>query len=193
MRLAVSGSHGTGKSTLIASFLERRPGYRHEPEAYEVLADDIALEAGEGPTPEGLEALLQYTLAVIAGHGPGSDVVFERCAVDYLAYAAAGRRGWTARTRAEFRRRHTPAVRASLRRLDLIVLLPVCRGGRITARAGEGGRFRRRVDEELRRALLDDELELLGPGAPPVAALAPAPERWLADVLRLTAAAGPAR
>jgi hypothetical protein len=43
MRFAVSGSHGTGKRTLIAAFLDRRPGYLHEPEASETLADEIEL------------------------------------------------------------------------------------------------------------------------------------------------------
>lgn len=189
--MAVSGSHGTGKSTLIAAFLERRPEYVHEPEAFEVLADEIALTASEGPTVDGLEALLRYTLLLVEDDAAGSRVVFERSPADYLAYAAASRRGWTARARADFIERHAPAVRAALRRLDLVVLLPVCRGGPIATRAGEGGRFRRRVDEELRRALVDDEHGLFGGGGPPVVEMPPVPERWLGELMRLTAGAAP--
>jgi len=187
--VAVSGSHGTGKSTLIAAFLDRRPEYAHEPEAFEVLADEIALTASEGPTVDGLEALLRYTLLLVEGHAPGSRVVFERSPADYLAYAAAGRRGWSARSRAGFIERHAAGVRAAMRRLDLVVLLPVCRGG--PARAGEGGRFRRRVDEELRRALIDDEHGLFDAGGPRVVEMPPLPERWLGELLRLTAGAAP--
>jgi len=185
MRVAVSGSHGTGKSTLIAAFLDRRPGFVCEPEAYETLADDVSLTEGEGPAPEGLEALLDYTLAAVGRHPAGSRVVFERSPVDYLAYAAASR-GWEAGARAAFIRKYTPLVRGSLRGLDLIAFVPVSRGGPIRPRPGEDARFRRRVDERLRRALLDDHHGLFGGGRPRVAELPPDPARHLAELLRLT-------
>jgi hypothetical protein len=66
--VAVAGSHGTGKSTLIAAFLERRPEYRYEPEAFEILGDDVDLSSAAGPTPEGLGALLEYTAAAVRAH-----------------------------------------------------------------------------------------------------------------------------
>ena len=69
MRVAVSGSHSTGKSTLIAAFLAKCPEYVHEPEAYEELADDIALLASEGPDIEGLTALLVHTVSAVGRHG----------------------------------------------------------------------------------------------------------------------------
>ena len=80
MRVAVSGSHATGKSTLIAAFLARRPEYAHEPEAYETLADDIDLTSSEGPTPEALRALLDFTVAEVASRDAGSSVIFEALA-----------------------------------------------------------------------------------------------------------------
>ena len=66
MRIAVSGSHSTGKSTLISAFLAQRPEYGHEPEAYETLADDIDLTSSEGPDLDGLAALLEYTAAALS-------------------------------------------------------------------------------------------------------------------------------
>src|SRR5687767_14068317 len=93
MKVAVAGSHSTGKSTLIAAFVASRPQYLHEVEAYEALAADIDI-ASDGPTPEGLAALLEYTVSAISGHPHDACVVFERSPVDYLAYAAASRRLW---------------------------------------------------------------------------------------------------
>jgi hypothetical protein len=87
MRVAVSGTHNTGKSTLIAAFLAERPQYAHEPQAYE---------------------------AILGSHVPG--------------------------------------VRAAMHNLDLIVLVPLARNGPIPPRPDEDERFRRRVDEQLRRA-----------------------------------------
>jgi len=55
MRGAVSGSHSTGKSTL--------------------LADDVALTSSEGPSPDGLQALLDYTIAAVGRQGPDACVI----------------------------------------------------------------------------------------------------------------------
>ena len=166
MRIAVSGSHSTGKSSLIAAFLDRCPGYVHEPEAFETLGDDVDLtEAGE-PTPDALRALLQYTAASLERHGPGACAVFERSPVDYLAYAEASRSGAWKREKRRFRSEQVPVVRAALQRLDLIVLLPAGDGGPIQGRPGEDARYRRRVDEWLRRILVDDEYDFFADGAP---------------------------
>src|SRR5262245_5431320 len=162
MRVAVSGSHNTGKSTLIAAFVERRPEYVHEPEAYETLADDVPLTSSEGPTPDGLQSLLDYTVSAVTSRAPGACVVFERSPVDYLAYAAACRGAWSSPAADAFLAASVSAVRASLRHLDLIALLPVSDRSPIPSRADEDPRFRRRVDEKLRRALIDDDYDQIG-------------------------------
>lgn len=186
MRVAVSGSHGTGKSTLIAAFLEQRPGYAHEPEAFESLADDVDLTPSEGPTADGLRALLDHTLAVVTLHRPGTCVVLERSPVDYLAYAAASR-SWPPGAVAAFLADTIPLVRGGLGSLDLIALVPVSPEGP-RARAGEDRRFRKRVDDALRRALVDDDYGLFGdPGAPRVVELSSSPARQLAELVRLAA------
>jgi len=190
LRIAVSGSHGTGKSTLIRAFLERRPHYRHEPEAYEALADDIDLTPSEGPTPEGLQALLEHTVGAVDAWSSETSVVFERSPVDYLAYALASRT-WPRGAAAEFLEAYVPQVRRSLRGLDVIAYVPVSRKGP-DARAGENPRFRLRVDEELRRALLDDDHDLFGgAGSPRVRTLPPDPQAQLDELVGLSGAAGP--
>lgn len=79
-----------------------------------------------------------------------------------------------------------PLVRESVRKLDLIVLLPVAAG--VGGRPGEDPRFRRRVDDRLRRARIDDDYGVFGEDAPAVVELSAVPERQLVDLLRLTAA-----
>lgn len=190
MRVAVSGSHSTGKSTLIASFVAKYPQYIYEPEAYEVLADDIALSSSEGPNSEGLAALLKYTISVLANHQRGASVIFERSPVDYLAYAAATR-SMAGSERMDFLHSHIPAVRTSVRNLDLIVLLPVSSDGYIDSRPGENEPFRNRVDDELRMALIDDDYDLFeGRDAPLVLELPPSPDRQLMELVRRTETVG---
>ena len=52
MRVAISGTHACGKSTLIDEFLLVHPEFTHEPEPYTVLDEDYgrpnsALVVGE--------------------------------------------------------------------------------------------------------------------------------------------------
>jgi len=185
MKVAVAGSHSTGKSSLIAAFVARRPQYLHEPEAYEALAADVDI-VSDGPTPESLAALLDYTVSDVSKHPRGTCVVFERSPVDYLAYAAASRTMWTSPVVDDFLATYVPIVGASVRHLDVIVLVPVTRGGEITGRSGEDERFRRRVDEELRRALVDDDFDLFGSDLPRILELAPEPNRQLAQLITIT-------
>jgi len=52
MRIAVSGTHGVGKSTLIEEFLRAHPDFVHEPEPYVVLVEDYGEEFSAEPCPE---------------------------------------------------------------------------------------------------------------------------------------------
>ena len=80
-----------------------------------------------------------------------------------------------------------PRVHESIRQLDLITLLPVSRTGPILLRSGEDARFRTGVDKALRSALIDDEYDLFVDERTTVVELSAAPERQLAELLRLTA------
>jgi len=188
MRIAVSGSHGVGKSTLIAAFLSRHPEYAHEPEAFEVLADDIDLTESGAPTADGLRSLLEYTVSALKGHSARARVMFERSPVDYLAYAAASGSAWQPGEKEEFLATHTPIVRDSIRHLDLVAYLPLSAMGP-RGRIGEDRQFRRRVDQRLRRVLLDDAYGLFADGRTPrVVALPPAADRQLGELSRLVQA-----
>lgn len=182
MKIAISGSHGTGKSTLIAAFLERFPEHASEPEAFEVLADEITIVPSEGPDGEGLVALLEFTLSVLEDRPADASVVFERCPVDYLAYAVASR-SLADSERSELLDTWIPAVRAAVRSLDLVALLPVSPS--IPARPGEDEDFRERVDEAMRGALIDDEYGLFEDSdAPRVVELPLDPDRRLDALAR---------
>ena len=185
MRVAVSGSHGTGKSTLIAAFLERCPEYAHEPEAFELLGDEIDFEDG-APSADGLRLLLAHTVSTLDRCAPGASVVFERSPVDYLAYAIASR-SWARGSAAAFLEESLPVVRRSLLQLDLIAFLPVAPGGP-AVRPGEDPRLRKRVDRALANALLDDEYDLLAEaGSPRVVALPTSLEGRVAELIRAIA------
>lgn len=179
----MSGSHGTGKSTLIAAFLERRPDYVHEPEAFETIGDDVDLTESGGVTAEGLRALLDYTVSAVEGHTDHPCVVFERSPVDYLAYARAARESWPPGEADDFLSTCIPIVRSAIRHLDLIAYVPV--SALLRLRDDADPRTRRRVDRCLKSALLDDEYDLFeGRDRPVILELPADPEARLSDLLR---------
>ena len=187
MRIAICGSHSTGKSTLISRFLARCSDYASEPEAFEVLGDEIDLMPTEGPDGEGLSALVDYTVSVLEQYPRGASVIFERSPVDYLAYATASL-SISDSERSDFLSSALPAIRATLPHLDFLVLLPV--SGEIRGRPGEDESFRFRVDDKLRQALIDDIYDLFGnPHSPEVVELPASPDQQLVELIRRAKAA----
>jgi deoxyadenosine/deoxycytidine kinase len=61
MRIAVSGTHGMGKSTLAEDFVERHPEFVLEPEPYYVLQEQFGIDFAEEPTQESFITQLEYT------------------------------------------------------------------------------------------------------------------------------------
>ena len=66
-------------------------------------------------------------------------------------------------------------------------LLPVSDAGPMRARRDEDERFRKRVDDKLRSALIDDDYDLLDDDdLPRVVELSPLPARQITELMRLT-------
>jgi len=150
MRIAISGSHDTGKSTLVALLAERLTRHAVVEELYYTL-----LEEGQvfpaAPTPEDYELMLERSTAVVSGE-TRRDVVFDRCPADYLAYL-----GVTTRDIATLRDWFGP-VRAAIDALDLVVFVPIEEPDRVSRDAIDAPRLRRRVDLWLRELLIDNSL-----------------------------------
>lgn len=89
MRIAVSGTHGVGKSTLIDEFLRTHAEFVHEPEPYTVLVEDFGEEFSDEPDVEDFRRQLEFSIDRLRQHAPGEKVIYERCPVDFLAYIDA--------------------------------------------------------------------------------------------------------
>ena len=84
MRIAISGSHRTGKSTLLEELSERLPRYSTVEEPY-VLLEEEGYSFATPPTLEDYEAQLERSLECMKL--PGRDILFDRCPADFLGYA----------------------------------------------------------------------------------------------------------
>src|SRR5215207_7808136 len=89
MRIAVSGTHCTGKSTLIDEFLRAHRDFTHEPEPYTVLVEDFGEEFSQEPCVEDFYRQLEFNVDRLRQHARGERVIYERCPIDFLAYIDA--------------------------------------------------------------------------------------------------------
>lgn len=152
VRIAISGAHRTGKSTLVEDLCRSMPHLEAVEEPYRLLEEE-GHAFGRTPSVDDFELQLERSIGSIL-EAPG-DRVFDRCPADFLAYLATHPRGepfdpnpWL------------PRVRSAMERLDLVVLVSIERPDRVELSADDHPRWRRAVDEELKGILRDDVWDL---------------------------------
>lgn len=147
MRIAVTGTHRVGKSTLVEALAERL-GVPAIDEPYALLEAD-GHEFADPPSSDDFEAQLRRSFAVIAD--APTRVVLDRCPLDFLAYLRALDEDYDLEPWLD-------DVRDAMDAIDVVVFVPI--ESRIVVAASEDRRLRARVDEELRSIALDDALGL---------------------------------
>lgn len=83
MRIAIIGAHQVGKTTLAEELLENLPGYTLEMEPYCQL-ELSGYEFSELPTAEDFLEQFNYSAKLVSKSE--SNVIFDRCVIDVLAY-----------------------------------------------------------------------------------------------------------
>lgn len=147
MLVVVSGTHASGKSTLIAEFAALHPDFEVLPDPFELL-DDADLEPGA----DSFVAQLRVAAARLREPARGVSRIAERGPLDFLAYLDALvylRR--PTRSSALFRSGLATAA-AAMAQVDLLVLLPLAEADPIEVPHDE--------DPALRSAMNDSLLEL---------------------------------
>ena len=90
MRIAITGSHALGKSTVVNDRVARCPGFVREEEPYRVLGlhgpYTILFRDASTRLHNGIQ--LYYSIGRVHRFGTQAhDVIFDRAPVDYLAYS----------------------------------------------------------------------------------------------------------
>jgi hypothetical protein len=182
VRIAVSGSHGSGKTTLVEGFAAAHPAYRAVPEPYETLTE-AGSAFSDPPTVDDYLEQLDHSIAALLATESGGEVIFDRCPVDFVAYLrVAGRR--IGEGEAFDVEDVLDEVRDAVATLDLIVFLPLSKTAVLEA---EYPALQRAVDRELREILSEDSLSLFEAGAPRVAVLRGSPTERLRALERAVA------
>ncbi len=150
MRVAISGTHGVGKSTLIDEFLRRHPEFVHEPEPYTVMVEDLGEEFSAEPCVEDFRRQLEFNIHRLSQHAADDNVIYERCPVDFVAYIHA----LDAQSTEVLLESMIPEA---MRQLDLIVYIPLG----ATSGADEFPKLQRAVDRRLSAIFRDDEFGIM--------------------------------
>jgi len=148
MRIAISGTHFSGKSTLVEALSEALPQYTTADEPYYLLQEE-GHEFAESPTIEDFELQLERSIESLDERTP--NVIFDRCPADILGYLlvhtevdAFDLDAWL------------PRIRTAMDTLDLIVFLPIEVPDRIILPLSQDAAYRQRVDEKLKEIFLDN-------------------------------------
>lgn len=177
MVIVVSGTHASGKTSLIDAFATAQPQFRILPDPFESL-DDYRTDAGAGIFYQQLEVSAARLLEL-----RNEPVIAERGPLDFLAYLdALEQLGRSTRSRDHFRSGVNMCIEA-MRNVDLVVLLTFNSVDRIDVPEDE--------DPDLRSAMNEALLELADhedlTGGAEVIEVAGAPDTRLARLERVVA------
>jgi|SRR5215471_1990801 len=125
MRIAVSGTHCCGKSTLISEFLVKYPGFAHEPEPYVTLQESYGEIFPAEPSVDDYFRQLEFNVERLKEYKAGDRVIYERSPVDFLAYVLALYELQREKQACWFVQRSLEIASTAVALLDLIVFLPI--------------------------------------------------------------------
>jgi AAA domain len=168
MRVAVSGTHCCGKSTLIDAFLLDHPDFTHEPEPYVVLQEEYGEIFGGEPSLDDFYRQLEFNVDRLRLYSFGDRVIYERSPVDFLAYMMAPNDLRRDRESARLVETSLAIVRDAIHLIDLIVFLPLedDDAARFTVSDSEDPELRKEVDTRLVGILRDDDFNLFSAPSP---------------------------
>lgn len=168
MRIAVAGTHCSGKTTLVHAFLSAHRDYLHEPEPHEWLEEIYGEVFADEPAPEDFYRQLEVCVERLRGYERGARVVAERSPLDFVAYLLAlsdlGRVGRDCALVASA----SELAAAGMASIDLLAVLPLNDKDGIVAPESEDLELREAMNDRLLDIIGNDEFSLFSSGRPHV-------------------------
>jgi predicted ATPase len=154
MRVGISGTHGTGKTTLAQALCARLPGHVAVDEPYYLLEEE-GYEFGLPPSLEDYRALLARSVRSLGSPQSLPGAVFDRTPLDYLAYLSA--------TGADpFDQATAATLRSAFATLDLLVITLITPETERVLPTAELPRLRSQANDALLELAYDDPLGAWG-------------------------------
>jgi hypothetical protein len=152
MRIAISGTHFSGKSSLVEALSQALPQYTTIDEPYHLLQEE-GYEFAEMPSIEDFELQLERSIESMDEIAP--NIIFDRCPADILGYLLSH-----TDIEAFDLEEWLPRVQTAIRKLDLLVFLPIEEPDRIVLPLSQDAAYRQRVDEKLKEMILENSFDL---------------------------------
>lgn len=156
MRVGISGTHGTGKTTLAQALCVHLPGHVTADEPYYLLEEE-GYEFGFPPSLEDYRALLARSVRSLASPPVLPGVIFDRTPLDYLAYMAATGADPSVEAEAD-----AATLRPAFASLDLLVITVITPETEQVLPTAELPRLRALMNDALLELVYDDPLNAWG-------------------------------
>jgi hypothetical protein len=154
MRVGISGTHGTGKTTLTEALCACLPGHVAADEPYYLLEEE-GYEFEFPPSLEDYRALLARSVRSLTAPPLPRRIIFDRTPLDYLAYIAATGADPSAEA-------GTAALQPVFGSLDLLVITPITPETEQLLPPAEMPRLRSQMNDALLELVYDDPLHAWG-------------------------------
>ena len=155
MRIAVSGTHFIGKSTLIADFIEKHLKYKFETEPYYKLKNEKIMGLSLEPCFDSFLEQLDYSIKRLNEYTNEQNIIFDRCPVDFLAYGLCELHKDTIVINDSELSERFPDVKEALNTLDLIIFLPITKEDSIEY-TEENPAYRKAADKYFKKLCRDN-------------------------------------
>lgn len=139
MKIALTGAHKVGKTTLAEKLLESLPDYLFVPEPY-VELEEQGVDFPETPELEDFSVQLQHAIKRMELDEP--DVIFDRSPLDLLAYVYAS-------GGAKASQKFYSKVQEAMEEIDLLIFVPLENPDLIDCPESELPLLRKQVNELL--------------------------------------------
>lgn len=123
MRIAVSGTQCTGKSTFIKDFINKWPMYKLANESCTSFVTDNKLKHSQDSDENTQDKILTYLTDTVMKYTREDNVIYDRCPIDNLAYTM-----WLHtkdKVTDSFLDKTIKIVRESTRFLDIVFFIPL--------------------------------------------------------------------
>jgi nicotinamide riboside kinase len=141
MRIAVTGAHKVGKTTLIEKLKEALPEYECKAEAYYEL-EEMGISFSEEPSFEDYLVILEHSIDRV--YETGENTIFDRSPLDMLAYIQAVNRFKSFDIQSLYTR-----VQNAMTEIDLLVFVPIEKPDLIECSGSDLPKLRHKVNEIL--------------------------------------------